>query len=166
MGYRKVDVNPFNSILSILFLVAIFVGLYYVATGIFTLLSWLAPVMFLGALLINYKVVLNYGKWLFHTLKTNFIMGLGAVLLMIFGYPIIAGYLLLKAIVSRKLEKVQRDFEERSRTQYAEYEEADIEVEYEDLSEDPPLNLNEARKSKSTRNIIEDDFSDYEDLFQ
>ena len=149
MGYRKVDVNPFNSILSILFLVAVFIGLYYVATGIFTILSWLAPVMLIGALVVNHNVVINYGKWLINTLKSNFLLGVGALLLTIFGYPIIAGYLFAKALVSRKLEKVQEDFRQRTQPQYADFEEVDTEdAPYEDLTE-KPLDLNAPRPVQS-----------------
>lgn len=172
MGSRKVDVNPFNSILSIVFLVAIFIGLYYLATGIFTILSWLAPVMFIAALVIDHKVVLNYGKWLINTLKTNFLLGLGAVVLMIFGYPVIAGYLLLKAVLSKKLKSVQSDFEERSRPKYADFEEVDnTEAEFEDLSNEKTLDLNapkpikpEIKTDNSPRKKSDD--SEYDQFFQ
>jgi hypothetical protein len=152
MGYRKVDVNPFNSILSIIFLVAIFIGLYYLATGIFKILTFLTPFMLIAALIIDYRVVLNYGKWLVKTLSTDLLKGLGMVLLMIFGYPIIAGYLLLKAVVSKKLQKVQTEFEERNRPQYADYEEVDSEdMPYEDLTEERPLDLNKPKPKPEIR---------------
>ncbi|MFK7809508.1 MAG: hypothetical protein AB8F74_17020 [Saprospiraceae bacterium] len=168
MGYRRVDVNPFNSILSIVFLVAIFIGLYYLATGIFQILSFLTPVMLIAALVIDHRVVVNYGKWLVNTLRTNFLLGLGAILLMVFGYPIIAGYLLMKAFLSKKLQGVQSDFEEKSRKRYADFEEVETdpsEVEYEDLSEEKPLDLNAPKPEIKTRPRKNDD-SEYDQFFQ
>jgi hypothetical protein len=173
MGYRKVDVNPFNSILSIIFLVAIFIGLYYLATGIFKILTFLTPFMLIAALVIDYRVVLNYGKWLLNTLSTDLLKGLGMVLLMIFGYPIIAGYLLLKAVVSKKLQSVQADFEERSKPQYANYEEVDLEeMPYEDLSDEKPLDLNKPKPVVKPEIKIEvkpkpkEDKGDYDQFFE
>ena len=64
MSRRKIDVNPFNSISSILILVLLFVGLFFVAKSIFTILSWVAPIMLIATLIIDHKVVLGYGKWL------------------------------------------------------------------------------------------------------
>lgn len=174
MGSRKVDGSPFNSILSIVFLVAIFIGLYYVATGIFTLLTWLTPVMLIGALIINHNVVLDYGKWLLSTLKSNFLLGLGMVLLMVFGYPVIAGYLLLKAVLSKKLEKFQEDFQSQRRPEFADFEEVDnTEADFEDLSDEKPLDLNapkpkpikpEIRQTNSPKR--NEDGGEYDQFFQ
>ncbi|MFT4665485.1 MAG: hypothetical protein ACI8YQ_000129 [Polaribacter sp.] len=172
MGSRKVDVNPFNSILSIVFLVAIFIGLYYLATGIFTILSALAPFMLLGALIINYKVVLNYGKWLLNTLKTNFLRGLGMTVLTVLGFPVISGYLLLKAFLSKKVEKMQADFEDRARPDFADFEEVDnTEADFEDLSNEKPLDLNapKAIKPEIRQNDPpkrNEDGSEYDQFFQ
>lgn len=168
MGYRRVDVNPFNSILSIIFLVAIFIGLYYLATGIFKILSFLTPVMLIAALVIDHRVVVNYGKWLVNTLRTNFVMGLGAILLMVFGYPIIAGYLLMKAFLSKKMESVQSEFQERSRERYSDFEEVTsdpTEVDYEDLSE-KPLDLNAPRRPEPNKRTAKNDDSEYDQFFQ
>jgi len=172
MGSRKVDINPFNSILSIVFLVAIFIGLYYVATGLFEILSLLAPFMLIGALIINYKVVTNYGKWLLNTLKTNFVRGLIMSILTFVGFPVISGYLLLKAYLSKKVEKIQADFQERSRPDYADFEEVgDTEMDFEDLSDEKPLDLNapkpikpEIRQSSTPKS--KEGGSDYDQFFQ
>ncbi len=166
MSNRKVDVNPFNSIVSILILVGIFVGLYFLATGIFKILTWLTPVLLIATLIIDHRVVVNFGKWLVNTLRTNFILGLGAVLLMIFGYPIIAGYLFTKALVSRKLKQVKADFEQRTQPQYAEYEEVEpTNTPYEDLSDEKPLDLNAPRPPRPKEKPSGSE-TEYDQLFE
>ncbi len=127
---RKVDVNPFNSITSILFLVLAFVALYWLATSVFKILTVAAPFMLVGALIINHNVVLSYGKWLVNLLKKNPLMGIGGILLTFFGFPIIAGFLLGKALLYRKVDKMKKEFEGNQgggQTDFVEYEEVDDE---------------------------------------
>lgn len=126
---RKVDVNPFNSITSILFLVLAFMALYWIATGIFKILSIAAPFMLVGALVINHKVVINYGKWLWNLLLKNPLMGIGGVLLTFFGFPIIAGFLLGKALLYRKVNKMKEEYETKANGDFIEYEEVEDEPE-------------------------------------
>ncbi len=124
MAYRRnIDVNPFNSITSILIGVLIFVALYWIASSIFKILSVAAPFLLVAALIINHNVVLNYGKWLFSLLKKNPLMGIGAVLLSIFGFPIISGFLLVKALLYRRVNKMKKEYENKTYGEYTEYEE-------------------------------------------
>ncbi|MEL6866692.1 MAG: hypothetical protein AAFP19_19865 [Bacteroidota bacterium] len=124
MQYKKnIDVNPFNSISSILVLVLVFVGLYFIAKGIFSILTLLAPVLLIGALILDYRVVVNYGKWLVNLLKSNPLMGIGAILLTVFGFPVIAGFLCIKAYLYRKVNKIQKDVEEKRQGEYVDFEE-------------------------------------------
>jgi len=158
---RKVDVNPFNSISSILFLVLAFVALYFVATWVFKILAYAAPVMLLGALIINHKVVLNYGKWLVNLLKKNPLMGVGGVLLTFFGFPIIAGFLLGKALLFRKVDKLKKEFEggqtqSGSQTEFTDYEEVD---------DEPQVRLELPEFEKPRVNPKKDKNSDYEQFF-
>ncbi len=124
MQYRKqVDINPFNSIASILMLVLVFVGLYFIAKGIFNLLAIAAPFLLIGALLLNYRVVINYGKWLLKMLQTNPLVGIGGVLLTVFGFPVIAGFLFGKAYLYRKVNSLQQAAEQAREGEFVEYEE-------------------------------------------
>jgi hypothetical protein len=154
MMRRKVDVNPFNSITSILFMVLVFVALYWLATGIFKLLSFAAPFLLVAALIINHKVVINYGKWLWNLLKTKPLMGIGGVLLSIFGFPIIAGFLFGKALLFRKVDKMKTEFETKK---YGEF------VDYEEVDEEPQIRLElpEYEKPKPKKNQ-----TDYDQYFE
>jgi len=129
---RKVDINPFNSIASILILVFIFFALYWVASSVFWLLTKLSPILLIGALIIDYNVVLNYGKWMWKLLKKNPVMGIGAVLLTIFGYPIIFGFLFGKALLYRKVNKMKKEHDVRTNGEF---------VEYEEIKEEPKIKL-------------------------
>lgn len=124
---RKVDVNPFNSITSILFMVLAFVALYWIATSVFKILTVAAPFMLVGALIINHNVVISYGKWLINLLKKNPLMGVGGVLLTFFGFPIISGFLLAKALLYRKVDKMKQEFDVQQNGEFADYEEVDEE---------------------------------------
>ncbi|MEO1517310.1 MAG: hypothetical protein AAFV95_19950 [Bacteroidota bacterium] len=123
--HKKIDVNPFNSISSILVLVMVLVVLYFIARSIFTILSYLAPVLLIIALILNYRVVVNYGKWLFNLLKKNILMGLGAVALTVIGFPVIAGFLAVKAYLYRKVDQMQAQAEQKREGEFVDYEEVD-----------------------------------------
>ena len=147
---KKVEVNPFNSLGSILTLVFIFVALYFIASSIFKILSWAAPVLLAGALIINYQVVLSYGKWLLKLVQDNLLMGVGAILLTIFGFPIIAGFLFGKALLYRKVDKMREEYEVKTHGEY---------VEYEEIEEPEPLQLPRMQKQSRDRG------NEYEQLF-
>jgi len=168
MANRKIDVNPFKSITSILFLVLIFVGLYFVAKSVFWVLSWLAPVFLILTLIIDYKVVINYGKWILKMLKSNILMGIGAVLLTVFGFPVVSGFLFGKALLSKKIKETLGQFEEKAnpnpKDEFVAYEEIKEDVVMED-----PLDLNvDPPKVERPEVIIKKKSSDndYEDLFE
>jgi len=168
MANRKIDVNPFNSIASILFLVLIFVGLYFVAKGVFWLLGLLAPIFIILTLIIDYKVLVSYGNWLVNLFKSNILMGIGAVLLTVFGFPVVSGFLFGKAIISKKIKEKFGQFEqpEKKKEEYAAYEEVKDDFEVEE-----PLDLENApRKVEKPEVIIKrkssESNNEYDDLFQ
>ena len=151
---RNIDVNPFSSIFSILTLVLVFVGLFFIARGIFTILAWLAPILIVLTVFIDYKVILNYGKWLLNLLRKDLLIGIGGILLTVFGFPIIAGFLFGKALLNRRMRKMNQMYEEENSDEFIEYEEIQEE-------ESAPLELptleKEERKEKQS--------NDYEQLF-
>ena len=153
---RNIDVNPFSSIFSILTMVLIFVALFFVAQGIFSILAWLAPILIIATIIIDYKVILGYGKWLLNLLRKDILVGIGGILLTVFGFPIIAGFLFGKALLYRKMKKMNQDFEEERAGEFLEYEEIE-----EDFSS--PLELPTIEKEKKQSNKSND--NDYEQLF-
>ena len=142
MTKRRIDINPGNSLAGILLMVFIFVALYFIAKSIFTLLSWLAPVLVLGTAIINYKVLTSYGKWVFKLLKNNPLYGIGAIIMTVIGFPIVAGFLFAKALLYRKADQLKQEYETQTHGELIDYEEIE--------EEDPivPLELPPIKKSK------------------
>lgn len=138
---RKIDVNPGNSIGAIIAMVMVFVLMYFIAKGIFTILSWLAPVLLIATAIINYKVLVSYGNWIVNLFKSNWIYGTGASILTVIGFPIVAGFLFAKALLYRKVDQLKDEYETQTHGEL---------IDYEVVDEDPivPLELPPIKKAK------------------
>ena len=112
-----------GGIFGFVFLVLILVGLFFLARGIFTLLSYAAPVLIVGALIINYRTVVGFFRWLFGLFKRSILTGIIAVVLTIIGYPVVSGILFGKAILDRKVRKLQQAQQVQRQGEFVDYEE-------------------------------------------
>lgn len=144
----------FNGLLGFVLMVAVFVALFFIAKGIFTLLAWVAPVLILAALLINYRTILNYLKFMLSLLRRNPLGGILGIILSVVGFPILAGVLFGKSILDRKVKKLQDAYRAQEQPEFTEYEEV-IRPQREERIELPPLEQR-PRENKDNR---------YEDLF-
>ncbi len=79
-------------------------------------------------------------------------MGVGAVLLTIFGFPIIAGFLFAKALLYRKVGQMKKEHENKQQGEL---------IEYEEVEEEPFKPLELPRMEKEPRK----ERNDYEQLF-
>ncbi len=127
-----------NGIFGFVFLVLLLVGLFFIARGIFTLLSWAAPVLIVGALIINYRTVVNYLKFMLSLLKRNVLTGIIAIILSVVGFPVLAGVLFGKSIFDRKVRKLKETHQQHRQGEFVEYEEV-IRNKPRDEFELPPL---------------------------
>jgi predicted membrane protein len=143
-----------NGIVGIVFMVLVFVALFFIAKGIFTVLAWLAPALIIGALLIHYRTVLNYLRFIFSLLQRNLFAGILVIILSVIGFPILSGFLFGKAILDRKVKKLHQAHEARQEAEYVEFEEV-IRHEEEKKLDLPPM---EKRPPAQKDN-------QYEDLF-
>ncbi len=129
MQYRKEinfnNNNPFSSIIGIVLGILLLLGLFFIARFIFTILYYLSPLFLIAALVIDYKVVLGYGKWVVGLVKRNALLGAGAILLSVLGFPLLTVFLLGKALLKRQMKQAQREAEEQQVGDYIEYEELD-----------------------------------------
>lgn len=169
MTYQRQSGSPMGGIGSIIIMVLFFVALYWIATGIFKILLWVAPILFLITLVIDYKVVLNYGKWLINLTKRNPVMGAIAILASLGLYPVLAFFLFGKALVKKKVKEVTERYEEASgrRMDGTPYTKKDDFVEYEDVTDKeevklelPPLREPEVRRQKPKND------NDYDSFFE
>ena len=120
-----------------------------------------APVLFLAALWLDHKGVVSFGKWVLGLVQKNPLVGIGAILIGVIAYPVVALFLFGKALVKRKVKQVTQQFEERTSggmgnrntgtEEFTEYEEVD----FEDLEvkepklELPPLQKRQKNTSKN-----------------
>ena len=141
--------NPLGNLVGILILVMIFVAIFFIARGIFTLLSWAAPVLLILSLIIDYTVTLDFIKFLGRLFKNNWLTGILAVLLTIVGFPIVAGFLFFRSLVKKKITGMMKNESEK-----------EVFTDYEEVEDEDFLELPELEKPK------QDPDNEYDDLFK
>lgn len=160
MTQEKRGFNWLNLLPSILMMIAALYVVWFIASGVYTILSYIAIGLFIAAAFINYNVILDYGKMLINMVRRNPVMGIVAIGATVFLYPIVALFLFGKAMLIRKVGNLKKQFETKQQGEYAEFEEVeDIRPDKPvkpDLIELPPMR----EKQKQTRR------NDYEDLFE
>ena len=143
-----------NGIFGFVFLVLVLVVLFFIAKGIFKILALAAPVLIVAALIINYRTVINYLKFILSLLHRSPLTGIIAIILSILGFPILAGVLFGKAILDRKVRRFREQHEARQRGEYVDFEEVDRRNRDEDLDL-PPIEKQQPPKEDNR----------YKDLF-
>lgn len=107
---------------------------YFVLKGVFFLLMWLAPVLFVLALAINWRAVADTGKEFVSLLRRNPLAGLLIGFLGVVGFPVLALFLFLRALGYNKLIAFRQEFGGTAGTAAPKEEEY---VEYEELESRP-----------------------------
>ena len=148
MRYRKEinfnNNNPFSSLTGIVLVVLFLVALYFIARAIFTILYYLSPLMIVAALIVDHKVVIGYLKWVVGLLRDNLLLGIGAIVLSVLGFPVLSAFLLSKALFKRQVKKAQDEAQAPREGEYIEFEELDSEplelprIEKEEKKQEPP----------------------------
>lgn len=127
MRYRKEinfnNNNPFSSIAGIIMVALFLVALYFIARFIFTILYYLSPLMIIAALIIDHRVVVGYIKWVIGLLKDNPLLGIGAILLSVLGFPILSVFLLGKALFKKQMKRTEEEARQTREGEYIEFEE-------------------------------------------
>ncbi len=131
--------SQWGGIVGIVMLAVIIIGLFFVLRGIFNLLYFLAPIMLIATLIIDYKVVLDYIKQLGGLFKRNPLYGIGATAFTFFLYPIVFLVLLFRAFAGKRLARFTNNT--GAEGEFTEYEEVDEE----------PLDLDDFGKVKEKR---------------
>lgn len=143
-----------NGIFGFVFLILVLVAIFFIAKGVFKLLALAAPVLILAALIINYRTIINYFKFILSLIQRSPLTGIVAILLSIIGFPVLAGVLFGKAILDRKVRRLQREHQARQEGEYVQYEEV-IRDQPETDFELPPIEKEETKKEENR----------YKDLF-
>ena len=129
--------------------------MFFLAKGIFTLLSYVAPILIILSIIIDYTAIIDFGKFIVKLLKNNILVGILAILLTIVGFPFVAGFIFFRSIVRRKLKSIIKQHDPESQFKEPQFSE------YEEIAEDTDfLELPAIEESpKQAEN-------DYEDLFK
>ncbi len=137
-------------------MVGFFIVMFYLLRGIFIVLTWVAPLLLIAAFFIKKSVVINYGKWLFSTLKRNPLLGILAILLTGLGYMVVFPYLFLKALFVKKVDDLEQERIRRTQGDLVDFEELDSQIFDEEggFIKLPPVDDSDKKKD-----------SDYQQLF-
>lgn len=122
---KNFEFKTSNAVIGLLIFVGVFAGLYFIAINIFRLLAWVSPVLLVAALVLDYKVILNYGKWVIGLYKSNLGYGIIVTLLTIVGYPLVFTYLFFKSLMSYRYKQMVKERNIQKPGEYIDYEEVD-----------------------------------------
>ena len=148
MPYRKTAHFRIDSIASLLLLIALFVVLFYIVKGVLTLLIYAAPVLLIAAFFIDRSVVINYAKWLVGLVKSNPLLGAGAIALSLIGYIFVFPYLFFKALFKKKIKDVQAQHEREKQGELIDFEEIESKPNIQETLSLPKVEEREARKEQ------------------
>lgn len=136
------DRSPVGTVASIIITIVV---LYF----LFTLVGWLiamlyrfSPIILVAALIIDYKVVLDYLKGIKKLFDRNVVYGLLATGATVVLYPFVFLYFLGMALFKKKVKEARREADIRRNGKWVDYEEVpeeplDIDTHYEELPPPP-----------------------------
>lgn len=153
MTYRKTSGFRFDGITGVLILVAFLVAMYFIVKGMLIVLAIAAPLMLIATLIIDRSVVINYIKWIGSTLKSNPLLGIGAILFTVFGYMLVFPFLFGKALLKKKFKQAQQQYENRTQGELVDFEEIDSKP-----NREKPLELPQLKKQAKN--------GEYDQLFE
>jgi len=107
------------------------IAAYYILKGLFYVLYWASPVLFVLALVINWRAVADTGRDFWNLLQRNPLGGLLLGALAVVGFPVLALYLFLRALGYNKMEQFGRTMREQKRPPEDEF------VEFEEIESRP-----------------------------
>ena len=118
------------------------VAAYYILKGLFIVLYWAAPALFVLALIIDWRAVADTFKDWVKTLENNPLTGLLMAALAVLAFPVFALYLFVKSLGYRKLEEIRKasgiSHQNPDEGEFAEFEELESHPKGE-VSDDEPI---------------------------
>jgi hypothetical protein len=150
--------NPLGNFSPLIVLILFLLVGYFLISGLFKVLSIVAPFLLIGAAILDYTVITDYVKFILKLLKENPLFGLIAILLTLLGHNAVFGFLFFKALMRSNAKKFANKIKEQRET-FADYEEVK-----ENEKEDDFLELPNINKSKPVERSK--DGQKYDDLFK
>jgi hypothetical protein len=143
-----------NGFFGLIAVVLFFVVLFFLVKGLFKILTFAAPVLIIAALLINYRTVLGFLKYLWNLLLRKPLMGILAIILSILGFALVSGFLFGKSILDRRIRLYQTELKKRTEGELVDYEEIS------ETEEGEILDLETLPPGKRNQNSYEQFFDD------
>ena len=132
--FKSYNLGKTNPLMFLVAFVFALLAIYWLAKGVFTILTWAFPIVVIATAVINYRVLLGYGRWVIGNFKRSPIFGIVIAVLTLMAYPFVGLFLLYRAI-SSKSKPEQQHRSESSQGDYIKYEEVEQEEDFLDLSE-------------------------------
>ncbi len=117
--------SPINTIIGIVAMVLGLVFLLFLARFIFRILWFISPLLLIGALIVDFKGVVNFVKWVIALYKRDVVLGVVATILSIFGFPLVTGFLLGRGLFRKRVGKLRNEQEMRRKGEFVDFEELD-----------------------------------------
>ena len=130
-----------NGVMGLIMVTLFFVLLFFIARGIFQILAWAAPVLIIAALIINYRTVVGFLRFIWDLLRRRPLMGILAIILSVIGFPVVCGFLFGKAILDRRIRTMQKDIRRHREGELIDYEVVTEDAEILELETLPPKNV-------------------------
>lgn len=112
-----------NAWVGILVLALFLFASFWLVKGVWYLLSFVAPVLLVVTLIINHKVVTNFLKGLWDGIRRDPVAGLLKVALTAIFHPFVMGYLFVKAVAGRSIDKARQRYTDTQQGTLTDYEE-------------------------------------------
>lgn len=144
MTYRKTSSFRLDGITSILILIGFLVAMYFIVKYTLIALTVVAPILLIAAFIIDRSVIFNYVKWIGSTLKSNPLLGIGAILFTIFGYMLVFPFLFGKAVLKKKFKQAQQQYENERDGELIDFEELESKP-----NREKPLDLPKLKKQET-----------------
>lgn len=107
----KVSGNPFNLIIGLFIIIVFLFGLFRLASFVYRILAAVSPVLLIATAIIDHTVITDYAKRIGNLIKRNPWLGVGAVALTIVAFPLVAAFLLSRAISRKNSKKQEANFQ-------------------------------------------------------
>ena len=97
----------FSGLMGFIAMILVLVFMYFIITGAWKLLAIAAPVLIVLALIINYKTIVNFLRFMLGLLQRNVLSGIIAIILCVVLFPFLSGILFWESHPGQESKQAQ-----------------------------------------------------------
>jgi membrane protease YdiL (CAAX protease family) len=125
---RNREFGSFNLIIVLLLIAAFMIGLFYLVKGLYTLMLYIAPILAISILFIDYRSYIALGRWIKRKYQKDVLTGITWTLICAAGFPFVLFILLYRAVFLKGIrssgDNQRRPF--NSNKEYLDYQDYEI----------------------------------------